>query len=922
MMNENILNLVKLHKNFLPIVSNDADNLYVALLDNYIKDNKVKNIALTGGYGSGKSSIIDTFINKHYEYNPCKVSLAKYNNKNEADEKLFYENIYEEIIKQIYLNIPEEKVKRSNFSYLYKKFITLDKIIFSFIFVPIVVLLIKRYLNFQLNFPNEIVYWIKLIYLIFVFISLILLVYSVIDKKLAVDSVKFSNISLAFNLHNNNSNPLDKFLSEIIYLFRKSDIKVVFFEDLDRFNDVNIFVELKELNKSVNLALKSCGKTVSFVYAIKDDLFENSYDRFKFFDACVSVVPYSSLYNTYDLLIESFSPICDACAINIKNEVLNTISFFIHEYRAVIAIANDFIIYYNRILLIAPNIKLVPENLLYLLAYKNLFPIDFAKTYKHYSIIDRVILNLKNTNENKFETLNELFEHCNDNIDNRKPILEKIKDDFRNDIESKYEDNLIDFITQGIFEGYINDSFGNYISYIYNTSISENDYNFITFVKDNNNTIILDRNYELDSPQVIIDRLHSSDFLKDKILNFSLFDYIAATNVLYGNEKILKIMKALLESIDRGDSFVNICIYKIPMFDSLMKSIFIDKTTSVNYFLASTKHGHQYIKVINLILSNSDTNILNEINNKLGENNTSLKKIIESIENKEVFFNILDDNIIKIIKDFQIKFNIIEQNCLTEDVLQYIINNNCYYINKENLMFVYRHIQNDNMNDEEMLSFSALSNTKVIYNYINSSKENFDIYFDTVWSNRLNFDENDESFNEILQHVLIDPIRYQKFIDNVDIKYKNITNIHNSTVINKLIELNKIELNKANLIVLCSNYKSETLVKFINLNIEEIKKINLNTTDCANINEYIYNSFYDNDEKLVFLYNNANSFTVQTVMNNLKVDDANLLNEFETKEEIYINEKSMIFANILEKINHIKVSNDGRRTAFMKIRKL
>ena len=58
-----------------------------------------------------------------------------------------------------------------------------------------------------------------------------LLIYNIIDKKLAISSVKFTNISFDFNLHNKNSNPLDKFLSEIIYLFKKSEIKVVFFEE-------------------------------------------------------------------------------------------------------------------------------------------------------------------------------------------------------------------------------------------------------------------------------------------------------------------------------------------------------------------------------------------------------------------------------------------------------------------------------------------------------------------------------------------------------------------------------------------------------------------------------------------------------------------------------------------------------------------
>ena len=923
MSNKKLSNLVKFHKSFLPQVSNDAENLYIELLDKYIKDSKVSNIALTGGYGSGKSSIIETYVSTHHECKQCKVSLAKYNNQTIKDKKLFYENLYEEIIKQIYLNIPAEKVPRSNFSYLHKKFLSIDKIIINIILVPLIIIFIKRFLNLDFNFSSRIVYCLKICYLLFTAVSLMLLIYNVIDKKLAISSVKLTNVSFDFNLHNKNSNPLDKFLSEIIYLFKKSEIKVVFFEDLDRFNDINVFVELKELNKSINLALSNIGRNVSFVYAIKEDLFENSYDRFKFFYSSISVVPYSSLYNTYDLLIESYLPICDAFNIKIKKELFNSISFFIHEYRAVIAIANDFIIYYNRILAIAPSVQLIPENLLYLLVYKNLFAIDFAKNYNHSSIVDIIALNLKSLTENKCETLNDAFEYCNDNIDNRNSILNKIKKNYGKDTEKNYDNNFIDFVTQGIFEGYINDSFGSYISYIYNVSISENDYNFIAYIKDNNNSIILEKDYKLDSPQTIIDRLHPSDFLKGKILNFSLFAYISKNYLGDNNEKISNSMTSLLKSIDSADDFINDCFNEVPEFDKFMSSIFNDKSTAVNYFVSSSNHATNYIKVLNLVLSKGDKKIPNDINSKLVENNNSLKKIIESTNDKELFFGISNESIINIIKDFQIKFEDIEHYCFNDIVLKYIIENNNYYINKHNFIYIYNFIQNDSKDDEEILSFKELRTINTINDYVKSSKECFDKYFDVVWMNRLNFAEDDESFNDILHFVINDSARYKNFIDNVSIKYKDISHLRTySNIINNLIELNKIELNRENLIFLCGSLSSNSLIEFINLNIDEIKKIDLNHKNYANVNEYIYNSISDNYKKLEYLYSTANSFTDQIVLNKLESFDADLLNKFKTKEEIYITDKSKIFASILEKIKFIVVDNDKRRTIFMKITRI
>ena len=923
MSNKKLSNLVKFHKSFLPQVSNDADNLYVELLDKYIKDSKVNNIALTGGYGSGKSSIIETYISMHQKSNQCKVSLAKYNNQTIKDKKLFYENLYEEIIKQIYLNIQVKKVPRSNFSYLHKSFWSLEKIFINIILVPLIIIFTKRFLNLDLNFSSTIIYYLKISYLILASLGFVLLIYKIIDKKLAITSVKLTNISFDFNLHNKNSNPLDKFLSEIIYLFKKSKINVVFFEDLDRFNDINIFVELKELNKSINLALSNRFKNVSFVYAIKEDLFENSYDRFKFFDSSISVVPYSSLYNTYDLLIESFLPICDAFDIKIKNEVFNSISFFIHEYRAVISIANDFIVYYNRILAIAPNIQLIPENLLYLLVYKNLFSIDFAKTYNHSSIADIIILRLKSLTENNFDTLNAVFEYCNDNIDNRNSILNKIKKNCGKDAEIKYDDNMIDFLTQGIIEGYINDNFGSYISYIYNVSISENDYNFIAYIKDNNNSITLEKDYKLDSPQTIIDRLHPSDFLKEKILNFSLFVYISENNIGHNNEKVSNIMISLLKSINKEDDFINECFNKVPNFDMYMSSIFNDKSTAVNYFVSSSKYGNKYIKVLNLIFGKGDKIMLKDINNKLVENKNSLKEIIESINDKELLFGISDESIINIIKDFQIKFEDIKLHRFNDTVSKYVIENNNYYINKHNLVFIYNFIQSESKDDEEILSFKELRTIKTINNYIKSSIECFNKYFDVVWMNRLNFTEDDESFNDILRFVINDTARYKSFIDNVSIKYKDISQLRTySNIINNLIELNKIELNRENIIILCRSYSSNSLIGFINLNIDKIKKIDLNHVNFANVNEYIYNSISDNYKKLEFLYSTANSFTEQNVINKIATFDADLLNEFKTREEIYITDKSKIFSLILEKIKLIVVDNDKRRTSFMKIKKI
>lgn len=60
-------------------------------------------------------------------------------------------------------------------------------------------------------------------------------------------------------------------MDEILYFFEKTKYRVVFIEDLDRFNNTEIFVNLRELNEILNNyeVIKKCGK-VTFVYAVRD----------------------------------------------------------------------------------------------------------------------------------------------------------------------------------------------------------------------------------------------------------------------------------------------------------------------------------------------------------------------------------------------------------------------------------------------------------------------------------------------------------------------------------------------------------------------------------------------------------------------------------------------------------------------------
>lgn len=60
----------------------------------------------------------------------------------------------------------------------------------------------------------------------------------------------------------------DKSLDEIVYFFESTTYDTVFIEDLDRFNQPNIFIKLRELNTVIN-NYDNIKRKVVFIYAIK-----------------------------------------------------------------------------------------------------------------------------------------------------------------------------------------------------------------------------------------------------------------------------------------------------------------------------------------------------------------------------------------------------------------------------------------------------------------------------------------------------------------------------------------------------------------------------------------------------------------------------------------------------------------------------
>ena len=167
---------------------------------------------------------------------------------------------------------------------------------------------------------------------------------------------------------------LERDMKEIVYLLASSDAKVVVFEDLDRYHNIEIFTKLRELDFLLNSFLSTKSnekiKPIKFIYMLRDGLFFSK-DRTKFFDFILPIIPIIDSRNSESILLRSLSK-----AENIPdNNVIFNISLYINDMRLLKNIVNEYLVYEKIIPIKA--LHLSSDKLFSLIALKNIFPSEF-----------------------------------------------------------------------------------------------------------------------------------------------------------------------------------------------------------------------------------------------------------------------------------------------------------------------------------------------------------------------------------------------------------------------------------------------------------------------------------------------------------------------------------------------------------------
>jgi len=376
----------------------DAEHrCYVDVLHNAIENEELLNIALSGNYGVGKSSILHQLSNE-LGNRSVEVSLSTLEKEDSSDKKQSITNrIQQEIVKQLLYRHKTGKAKGSRFRKIvrwrWKGEVALAAAI------GIILTLLFFITGWSAKIAQEISTYIEIGNFDHVLVFLLLFLTSLLIRFISYGRIHIREISAGsatVTLDDKALSYFDQYLDEIVYFFEVYDYTVVIIEDIDRFEDPHIFETLQALNTTLNKS-PSQKEIIKFIYAIKDSIFDSRKpqtgrtggetevkiddeveraNRTKFFDLIIPVVPFITHQSARNLVFQIFSDI----EHQVDETLVDLVSRYIPDMRLLKNICNEFIVFRNRLFSgDGESLNLKESDLFAMVVYKNTSIADFEK---------------------------------------------------------------------------------------------------------------------------------------------------------------------------------------------------------------------------------------------------------------------------------------------------------------------------------------------------------------------------------------------------------------------------------------------------------------------------------------------------------------------------------------------------------------
>ena len=936
----------KYHFEKLTPIDNVDMNVYENAIDFVFKNNDIKNVAITGAYSSGKSSVLASYKKKHQELQFMHISLAHFDTPNQEETK---EPVLEgKILNQLIHQIPSDKIPQTNFRVKKKldnkNIKQMKYTVICFLVATIYFMRFDTWKNYVSALPDSCSKHILMItthpYALMADVVLILtLLSSFIGWLIGIQ--KNRNILHKVNLQGNeieifeesNDSYFDKYLNEVLYLFENTDADVIVFEDIDRFGANIIFERLREVNTLANLHLEKDNKVLRFFYLLRDDIYDSK-DRTKFFDYIIPIVPVVDSSNSFDQFIAHFenTEIYD----RLDESFLQGLSLYIDDMRLLKNIYNEFIIYFNRLNITELNCN----KMLAIITYKNIFPRDFAnlqlnrgfvytlfskkenfitaeiteinkridkiqkritsseneylvsireldavfadKYFKHYHLSNEtdsdltkfIIENLdadqkdeytsrKQTIEDKLNknniTLNQEIQNLQQKeislqneslykIITRDNIDEIFSITSINDIDEEIDFNEIksneyfDLLKYLIRNGYIDETYTDYMTYFYENSLSRTDKIFLRSITDKKAKLYT---YHLENPKKVVSRLRLVDFDQEEILNFDLLTYLLSNQS--HDDYLDKFITQLKNSMKLG--FIGLYFDITTELPEYVKKLNIVWSDLFYEFLTKDNFSDSQIykySIYSIYYSDDDTLELINKDNCLSD----------YISNKYDYLAIEAPDIDKLIHGFkllEISFAGFDYDTIDKDLFKKVYNNSLYVINSENIQLIQKKILNVTNDDDiihKNLSLMTSHPDSALTQYIN---QNINEYINVVMemcNGKICDDEN--VVIDLLNNDDLTLERKQSYISVLETIITNISEIEDNTLWTTLLNNDKVQYSESNLMD-CFNTLglTDNVISYINrcnINLDFSKseyddskeKLFKNITTCNDIEDSKY----------------------------------------------------------------------------------
>jgi hypothetical protein len=436
-----------------PLVSEyqeDQHGTYVRHLTSALQQPQVRNIALTGGYGSGKSSVIDE-IEKADQFKVLNVSISSLGNDladpsgvpRQAPDADLTNRIEKAIVKQLLFRKSPQRLPASEFHRL-SKFPVWHRLgtsaagVLGTAAVPVL-------LGWDPDPAGAgAAEWVTAGTALAVVTAGVTWIRALLHQRFSVSTVAAAGASVT--LARRPSSYFDKYLAEIVYFFEVTDYTVVIFEDLDRFENPGIFEALRELNTILNEA-DQVNREIRFVYAVRDSVFEKlgrdtigdatgeaeqdppaaprvpvvpedaaqaeveRANRTKFFDLVIPMVPFITHRSARELLSSLFPAEEDHRP---SEELIDLAAQHIPDMRMLKNIRNEYCVFVEQLIVRkmgAPDLS--PDTLLALVLYKHLHLADFEKIIQGRSALDTVYDAYRDIVNNAIQQADDRIRHLN-----------------------------------------------------------------------------------------------------------------------------------------------------------------------------------------------------------------------------------------------------------------------------------------------------------------------------------------------------------------------------------------------------------------------------------------------------------------------------------------------------------------------------